>query len=119
MLWRCAQTEGRAGRYYGGRGITVCERWRTFANFLADMGERPAGMTLDRIDSDGNYEPGNCRWATAVEQARASRGPKAECKRGHPMQGDGADVYVAPNGNRRCRTCHLARMRARRAAARA
>ena len=69
MIQRC--TNPRHGKFarYGGRGITVCERWRSsFEAFLADMGECPAGLTLDRRDNDGNYEPGNCRWATRKVQ---------------------------------------------------
>jgi hypothetical protein len=62
MIQRCTNPNSRVWKYYGGRGITVCERWREFKNFLADMGERPEGMTLDRINNDGNYEPGNVRW---------------------------------------------------------
>lgn len=72
MISRCTYDTNASWEHYGGRGITVCERWRAFTNFLADMGERPEGKTLDRIDPDGNYEPSNCRWATPTEQ-RANR----------------------------------------------
>ncbi len=68
MRERCSNPKHADWHRYGGRGVIVCDRWRTFENFLADMGERPAGRTLDRIDPNGNYESGNCRWATAHEQ---------------------------------------------------
>lgn len=73
MRQRCGNPNTPKYRLYGGRGIAVCERWQDFDNFLADMGPRPEGMTLDRVDSDGNYEPGNCRWATFSEQNRHKR----------------------------------------------
>lgn len=73
MLSRCGNPQNQAFKYYGGRGVTVCDRWRDFNHFLEDMGERPAGLTLDRIDPYGNYEPANCRWADAQLQSENTR----------------------------------------------
>jgi hypothetical protein len=73
MIHRCTNPNNSQWRDYGGRGITVCARWMKFENFFADMGEAPKGLSLDRIDNDGNYEPGNCRWATRLVQQNNQR----------------------------------------------
>lgn len=116
MRQRCLNPSSDGYARYGGRGIKVCERWNDFPTFLADMGERPTGMTLDRLDPDGNYEPGNVRWATAKQQAtnrtsawensgsgRTRNVDAIHCKRGHLL----ADVGLYLNGQTapRCKAC--------------
>jgi hypothetical protein len=81
--WKCMRNRcdsSLAPNYalYGGRGIRICDRWQSFENFLADMGERPAGTSLDRINPDGDYEPNNCRWATAKQQSRNRRNSRLD-----------------------------------------
>lgn len=89
MRHRCISPNDTSYPYYGARGVEVCERWlSSFSDFYADMGERPRGMTIERIDSNGNYEPGNCKWATAREQA-------ANRRNGVYVQYEGARINMA------------------------
>ena len=79
MTQRCYNPNHPAYANYGGRGICVCERWHSFVNFLVDMGEPPPGLTIERKENDGNYELGNCKWATRSEQRRNQR-PRKKSK---------------------------------------
>ncbi len=86
MRRRCSDTRDKRYDSYGGRGIKVCDRWQDFQNFLDDMGERPSPHhSIDRIDNDGNYEPGNCRWATDETQRRNKRTTRTVSLQGKEM----------------------------------
>jgi hypothetical protein len=111
MKARCYYPKNPDWRNYGGRGIAVCDRWRnSFENFLADMGPRPEGKSIDRFpDKDGNYEPGNCRWATMKEQQN-NRNHKRFCKYGHEL----TDENCYRMKSRKCKLCGRIRDKKRR-----
>lgn len=73
MFQRCTNPNNKAYKYYGGHGIKICKSWRSFSNFFEDMGEKPKGLTLERINNNGNYELSNCKWATRTEQMHNQR----------------------------------------------
>jgi hypothetical protein len=130
MISRCHRPTHARYSSYGGRGITVCERWRAdFWAFIEDMGERPPGLTLDRTDNDAGYSPGNCRWATYFEQTHNRRPAQyKKCPNGHEYTAE--NTLVNDPQGRRCRRCkeecaerraprNAARLMAKRADARA
>jgi hypothetical protein len=85
MMQRCRNPKSTGWKHYGGRGVKICERWLDFKNFLADMGPRPIGTSIERKERDGDYEPINCRWATAGEQSRNTRRTKLVTFNGETM----------------------------------
>ncbi len=110
MKYRCSNPNDTKYAYYGGRGIRVCKRWMKFANFLADMGERPPGHSIDRIDGTKGYEPGNCRWVTKTEQNRNRRTvaltlEKAAAIRQRRLSGE-AYLAIAKDYGISRRACH-------------
>jgi hypothetical protein len=122
MVQRCTYQRHAKYPMYGAVGITICNRWlAAFENFLEDMGERPEGTTLDRVDGAKLYSKDTCRWATPKQQVE-HRSPesfakhnlsKTACPMGHPYAG--GNLGIRKNGNRVCRACGRERARVRRA----
>ncbi len=118
MMFRCSpkSMKHRWGRYYFGKGIRIARRWHSFGLFLVDMGERPEGKTLDRVDGEKNYEPGNCRWATKKEQMENRKPTKIPVKANKERRRNkprGPKICSRPdcdqprrNGGRYCKDCH-------------
>jgi len=101
MLQRCSNPNVPAYQWYGARGISVCERWLTFAHFVEDMGERPEGHSIDRIDPNGDYCPENCRWASRLTQS-ANRLPASNI-RVTPYGKHRFEITLIPYGKRHSR----------------
>ena len=100
MVRRCQDPRRPDYKYYGGRGIKVCESWLKFENFYADMGDNN-GLSLDRLDNNGNYELSNCKWATHSEQMKNRRAWREDkCKNGHEYSG------INSRGYKVCQACN-------------